>query len=97
MLTERQQRSLRVMERRLQMPKRQFVLKYGVILWAIPVTIFIILFEYFYSGKSLQQQWNEGLLVQLIIFPVGGMIYGYILRNIIQKQYDRLKAKDNIV
>lgn len=83
------------MERRLQMPKRQFVLKYGVILWALPVAIFITAFEYLYSGKSLQQQWNEGLIFRFLIFPVGGIIYGYILRNIIQKQYDKLKSKDS--
>ena len=67
MLSENEKKILATYEKRLQKPKWEFILVNGLI-WSALVLIIMVLQQYFVRGKSLKQQWDEGLPVSLIFW-----------------------------
>lgn len=92
MLSENEKKILATYEKRLQKPKWEFILVNGLI-WSALVLIIMVLQQYFVRGKSLKQQWDEGLPVSLIFLVFAGLLYGWIIRVLIQRKYDQLKQK----
>jgi hypothetical protein len=69
--------------------RTQYVLRYGVLGWGIPTAILFSLTQGYRSG------W-DGFLVQLIlaliIFPVGGILYGRIMWRLLEKKNAKAAA-----
>ena len=92
MLSENEKKILAAYKKRLRKPKWKFILVNGSI-WSALVLIIMVLQQYFVRGKSLKQQWDEGLPVSLIFLVLGGLLYGWIIRVLMQRKYDQLKQK----
>ena len=90
MLTEKEKKELKVIEKRLQLPKWKYVLIHGVLLWGISVAFLLSIFDLLFFEKS----WNEGLLTRFISLPLIGIVVGLIMRNLSNKQCRKLKEKE---
>ena len=90
MLTEKEKKELKVIEKRLQLPKWKYVLIHGVLLWGISVAFLLSIFDLLFFEKS----WNEGLLSRFISLPLIGIVVGLIMRNLSNKQCRKLKEKE---
>jgi hypothetical protein len=94
MLSEKDRRLLSVYERQLQVPKWRFIILNGL-LWGILVLVFMSAVEYFFRKKTFTEQWNDDLPTRLIIMPIAGLFYGWIMRRIAQRKYQQLKQQEN--
>jgi hypothetical protein len=72
-----------------QLGRTQYVLRYGVLGWGIPTAIVFSLIQGYRSG------W-DGFLVQLIlaliIFPLGGILFGRIMWRLLEKKNAKAAA-----
>lgn len=94
MLSENEKKILAAYEKRLQTPKWKFIIVNGL-LWGVLVLIFMLVERYFFRKQSLKQQWDDGeLLVNLIFLLIAGLVYGWVIRSLIQRKYDQLKQKE---
>lgn len=94
MLTENEKKILAAYEKRLQTPKWKFIIENGLI-WSALVLMIMLLQQYFMRGKSLKQQWDQGLPISLIFLLLAGLVYGWLIRLLIRRKYDELKKRDN--
>ena len=94
MLTEKEKKQLKVIEKQLQLPKWKYVLKHGVLFWGISATIFLTIFNLLFFQKSLQELWDINLFIKFIIFALVGIVVGLMMRNFSTKQSQKLKAKE---
>lgn len=95
MLTEKEKKELLNYRQQLEMPPFRYILIHGLT-WAILLIILMSLIEYIFLKRSLQVQWEEGLLLRIVIMPFAGLLYGWINRQIILNRYRKLKAKESI-
>lgn len=93
MLNENEKKILAAYEKRLQKPKWEFIIVNGLI-WSVLVLIIMLLQQYFMRGRSLKEQWEQGLPISLVFLFLAGLAYGWIIRSLIQKKYDHLKQKE---
>jgi uncharacterized integral membrane protein len=94
MLTDNERKILAAYGKRLQKPKWEFILVNGLI-WSVLVLIIMLLQQYFVRGRSLKEQWDQGLPLSLIFLLFAGLVYGALIRWLIRRKYDQLKEKDN--
>ncbi len=95
MLTAIEQKQLANYERLAAMPKWKYILLYGVLAWGITVGIIVSLVNMLINKTSFSYMLRHDLLINLIGFPVGGIIFGLFMRNFIPRQIKRLKAKES--
>lgn len=91
MLTTKQQKRLKRYEEDLAMPKWKFILVYGL---SFGIIAFIITTgdNYFLDKKNFH--WDSRLLISaLITIPIGGFLFGWIMRKYANWDYKRLKSK----
>jgi hypothetical protein len=70
----------------VKLGRSKFVLIYGVLLWGIPTAILFALARAYSDGwDTLPLQ----LAIALILFPLGGILYGRILWKILVRRVDR--------
>lgn len=93
MLSDKERVILNSYERKLQKPKWQFIVGNGLV-WGFLVFVIMFLERYFLRGKSLKEQWNDGLAIDLIFLPFAGLLYGWLIRTLINRKYQQLKQKD---
>ena len=93
MLTEKEKKELKVIERRLQLPKWKYVLIHGVLLWGISTAILVTIIDLLFRDKSLQELWNDGL-TRFFILPLAGIVSGLMMRNLSNRQFLKLKEKE---
>ncbi|HEU0109391.1 MAG TPA: hypothetical protein VFQ73_00885 [Flavisolibacter sp.] len=96
MLTIKEQRTLVNYQRKLNFPKWKFIILYGWI-WGFFVLFFKCLYDYFIDAKSLKQQWQEGLLIDILILLGMSLAYGWFYRKIIEKECKRLAQKSGLL
>ena len=96
MLTEKEKRMMAHHEQKLSMPPKKFILMYGVIAWGIPVALMYSALSLSFSEKTLVHLMKGELWFNLILFPIGGILYGWLMRKFINRQYQRLKAKETM-
>ena len=63
--------------------RKQFVLRYGVLGWGVPVAIFFSLLQGYLHGW---QGFAFQLLPALILFPAGGIFYGQIMWWLLERK-----------
>lgn len=95
MLTQQEEKLLQYYRKQLDMPKKNFIFFNGV-LWGFLIVFFITLIQYFFDKKSLQQQWEEGMLSRIIVFFLFGLAYGWYNRRTMEKEYKKLKDKEGL-
>lgn len=64
--------------------RSQYVLRYGVLAWGVPVAVLFVLSQGFLQG------WTAAAfqaVPALILFPVGGLFYGRIMWSLYERQY----------
>jgi len=94
MLTEREQKLKTQAEQRLAMPPYKFVLLYGILLWGIPVGIFVGLIKVVIGGNTFDMWLKKDLWINLIVFTLAGILFGFITRGMVQRQLKKLKEKE---
>lgn len=91
MLTLKEQRRLKRYETDLAMPLWKYILIYGLTFGVI-LFIFLTLSDYFF--EKIVIHWNITLLFRAIItITLTGLLYGWILRIFVKRDYKRLKSK----
>jgi hypothetical protein len=93
MLTEKEKKELKVIERRLQLPKWKYVLIHVVLLWGISTAILVAIIDLLFRDRSLQELWNEGH-TRFFMLPLAGIAFGLMMRNLSNKQFRKLKEKE---
>lgn len=96
MLTERQKRTLSFLDRKLQKPFWKFILIDGILLWGIPTGLIVFFLNYFLIGKSERPFSVNSLLLSIVVFAFGGVLYGAIVRISYKKEYAKLRQKENL-
>ena len=94
MLTEKEKKELKVIERRLQLPKWKYVLMHGALFWGISTAVLVTIFDLLFRDKSLQELRREDILIRFIILPLAGIAFGLMMRNLSNKQFRKLKEKE---
>ena len=97
MLTEKEKRILANHEEKLAMPVRKFILIFGVLAWGIPVALMYSAMTLAVTDKTLPDLLQKELWINLILFPLGGILYGWVIRKLMTRQYQKLKAKESAV
>ncbi len=94
MLTDKENKMITMYEKQLQLNKLNYILLYGVLLWGTSILAMMILVDRFLFNKSLDRQWNDGLLIRIIMVPVAGIFFGWYMRRLSEKRLSKLKEKD---
>lgn len=64
--------------------RSQYVLRYGVLAWGVPVAILFVLLQGFLQG------WTAAAfqaIPALVLFPLGGLFYGRIMWSLLERRY----------
>jgi hypothetical protein len=66
--------------------RTRFVLTRGVLGWGVPMTLFMLLKDYFFDGEAL----TPGVfLIGVVVFLSGGYFFGLVLWILNEKSYRR--------
>ena len=91
MLSLKEQKRLKQYEEMLAFPKWKFILIYGLS-FAITAFILTTASNYFFDRSNFH--WDIRLLLNgLIMIPVGGFLYGWVMRMLIKYYYKKMKSK----
>ncbi len=90
MLNAIEQKQLARFERLMSIPKWKYILLFGVIGWGLPVAIIVSIINMVFQHFT----WKD-IYLNLITFPIAGIIYGFFMRKFIPRQIGRLKEKEN--
>ena len=93
MLTEKEQRTMKMYEKQLKLPKWKYILLYGVLLWGITVLIITLLYDRFILGRSFEQQWHDDMIARIIAMPFAGIFFGWFMWQLSQKRLKKLKER----
>jgi hypothetical protein len=94
MLTEKEQKLKSQAEQRLAMPAWKFVLLYGILLWGIPVGILVGLVKVAFGGNTFDLWLKKDLWINLVVFTLTGILFGFIVRGMVQRQLKKLRDKE---
>ena len=93
MLTLKEQRLLKRYETDLAMPKWKYILVYGLI-FGIGMFIITMTSNYIFDKDSIH--WDYRLLISFFAtVPIGGFLYGWIMRRFTKWYYKKLKSKED--
>ncbi len=96
MLTEKEKRMLAFQEQRLAMPPIKFIIMYGVLSWGITTALLYgVIGNYMLEQKTVAEIVRKDLWINLITFPLAGVLFGFLLRKMAQRQVAKLKAKQS--
>ena len=93
MLTQHEQRQLRNIEKQVAIPARRFIVTNGLA-WGLCMLVLLLAIDWIVNGKSPAVQWREGYWANLLLMPLGGLLYGWLVRRFLERRYRRLKEKE---
>jgi hypothetical protein len=70
----------------VKLGRSKFVLLYGVLLWGIPTGILFALVRGYSDGWGT---FLPQLILSLILFPLGGILYGRLMWKLLVRKVDR--------
>ena len=79
------------MEKIITKGKWHFVLWRGVVGWGIPTAILFKLIMLFLEGRPF----TDGLVTALIMFPIGGILFGLSMWFVMIRTYNKSQTKLN--
>lgn len=68
--------------KRTKLSRNQYVLRFGILGWGIPTGILFAIVQYYRDGSG---GFLAHLIPALIIFPLGGIIFGRIMWRTMQR------------
>ena len=75
--------------------KRKYIIKYGIFFWGIPMAILGILLQYFFQSTYRNSQTIIiNVFLTIIIFLLGGLLYGLFMWTYLEKQYSKSKESE---
>ena len=75
--------------------KRKYILKYGIFFWGIPMAILGILLQYVFNNTYRNTQIIIiNFFITIIIFLLGGLLYGLIMWTYFERQYSKTKESE---
>jgi hypothetical protein len=95
MLTDKEQKLVALYEKRLALPRNKFILQYGVLSWGVPVGIMVSIINMVIGDKTFDDWWRKDLWISLFSFMLSGILFGVIIRFLMQKQLKKLRVKKN--
>jgi hypothetical protein len=95
MLTEKEKKLLNRYEEDLAMPKWKYVLLYGLSFGLLLVIINVIT-DLLFDNVTLSEIFRRRFWISLATAPLGGILFGLIMRWLSLKQYRKLKDKESI-
>jgi hypothetical protein len=95
MLTPKEQKILARLEENMRMPAWKFILIYGMT-FGVLVAIFTAAIDVLFGGVALSEVFRKRIWVNLAMAPVAGVFFGYILRWMQTKSYQKLKEKEQL-
>jgi hypothetical protein len=93
MLTEKENKTLIRLESDVAMPRWQYILIYGLT-FGILMAIFNALTDVLIDKVPLAEIFRKKIWVNLAKAPIGGLLFGIILRWFSVKHYLKLKRKE---
>lgn len=94
MLSNSDKRILANHEKRLAMPKWKFILIYGVLAWGVLTAFMFTAMSMMITKRTFAQMMEGDLWINLILFPLGGVLYGWLMHKFMLRQVRRLKEKE---
>jgi hypothetical protein len=94
MLNEKDRLLLRSYHNQLRQPKLRFIVINGLV-WGILMLVGMTLIEYVFQKKDIRAQWEDSLPLRIILMPYAGLLYGWIVRKLIEKKYHQLKKRED--
>lgn len=91
-MRSREEKELAGLEKNLAIPRWKYIVSNGLA-WGISVSLILLLVDWVINGKSPARQWAEGYWANLLIMPFGGLLYGWLVRNMLERRYRKLKAR----
>jgi hypothetical protein len=95
MLTPKEQKVLARMEKNMRMPAWKFILIYGLT-FGILLAIFTSIIDVLMGDVSVNEVLRKRIWINLTMAPLAGIFFGYILRWMQTKQYQKLKEKEHL-
>ncbi|NOT51820.1 MAG: hypothetical protein HOP10_11155 [Chitinophagaceae bacterium] len=95
MLTPKEQKTLARLEETMRMPAWKFILIYGLI-FGVLLAIITSVIDVLAGGVPVSELFRKRLWINLAMAPVAGVFFGYILRWMQTKQYQKLKEKEHL-
>ncbi len=71
--------------------KWHFVIVYGVLGWGISTALLVTLIQTSISSSSFIEQ----ISTALVIYPVSGLAFGFVLWMMVNNQYNKLVSSSN--
>ena len=96
MLTEKEKKLLSRYEEDLAMPKWKYVLLYGLS-FALLLVIISVITDLLFDNVTLSEIFRRKFWISLAKAPLGGVLFGTIMRWLILRQYRKLKEKESIL
>lgn len=91
MLTKSEEKFLKAYEKPLQWPKWKFVVTQGLS-WAVVTMVLVTLLDFSFE-KGAGNFTFRSVLIRLIVWLVGGLVFGMWMRAVLWKRYQKIKTK----
>lgn len=96
MLSPKEIQQLDTFRKGLQMPAWQFVLRKGVLAWGISTALLYTFVSLFTQAKSWDKVVQKDIWINLLMFMLGGIFFGILLRGFISRQVKKLEEKRDL-
>ena len=91
MLTEKEQKIKAMYEKQLRVPKLQYIILYGVVLWGGTMLLMLTLMDRFAFNRPFDR---ESFIVRLLLMPFAGVFLGWFMRRLSVKRLAKLIEKE---
>ena len=95
MLSDKEQKMIALYEKRLALPRSKFILQYGILSWGVPVGIMVSIINMLIGDKTFDNWWRKDLWITLGSFMLAGILFGVIIRFLMQKQLKKMRENEN--
>jgi hypothetical protein len=72
--------------------KSRYVFLFGVLWWGGFMTIFMSFFQYLTRPEKFD--WIQNLLINLVVYMIGGFLFGVCTWSMAEKQYLKFREKN---
>ncbi len=92
-MTQIEEKQRARMEKDLAIPRWKYIVSNGIA-WGISVSVLLFLVDWIIHKKSPASQWAEGFWMYLLIMPFAGLLYGWMVRTLLERRYRKLKSRE---
>lgn len=74
-------------------PKFRYIITQGLVFWALPVFIVVVLMGFLFGTTDITILATT-LPIRLTIWAIAGLLFGWLMWNLNEKKYQKLKDND---